>query len=56
MVHYTIYRYTLYYTIHCILQVRAVTGYGDRVQASQASEADLRDLTVKMTNMAGMIG
>ena len=37
-----------------MLQVRAVTGYGDRVQAGQASEADLRDLTVKMTNMAGI--
>ena len=42
--------------LYYMLQVRAVTGYGDRVQAGQASEGDLRDLTVKMTNMAGMIG
>lgn len=33
--------------------VRAVTGYGERIQANEVSESELNDKTFKMNTMAG---
>ena len=33
--------------------VRAVTGFGERVQDKDVSEADLRDTGAKLTQLAG---
>ena len=34
--------------------VRAVTGYGERVQAADISDKDLQDTTMKISTLAGL--